>query len=134
LGRLFCVTLKLAGEYVVIAALQRKVKEMWWYRLHWFLQVRFGRQAVGFRPKPGGLLAVIVLIGIGTAGLAVLSLIWKVMMQGFLGSTPWVAGNQVGTYYWSSAMFALKSTLIIGAVLLLLMFFLGYQLNRLLKR
>lgn len=108
---------------------------MWWHRIRWYLQVRSGRQAAGFyRSNLGGILPVIVLLAIGTAGLAVLRSIWSVFMKGFLVSTPLVPGSQVGTYYWNSAMFALKSTLTIGSVLLLVMFFLGYQVNRMLKR
>lgn len=100
--------------------------------MQWYLKV-FQRRNAKSGPT-GRFMTMSILIMVILAGLALLRSIWSVLMNGFLTSTPLVAGSQVGTYYWNSAMFAFKSTLIIGCVMLLVVFFLGVQANRLFRR
>ncbi len=110
---------------------------MWRHRLGWYLQTRYRKRAgwnKGFRvPVPGlGLVALIVFMLV--AGFSLLRSVWQIFMNGFLQATPWVQGSQVGTYYWNSASFALKSTLTVGLVMMLVTFVLGIQVHRMFKK
>ncbi len=108
---------------------------MWRHRLRWYLQTRRRRRAGwnrGYRAPGLGVIALIFFMLI--SGFSILRSVWGIFMNGFLQATPWVQGSQVGTYYWNSASFALKSTLTVGLVMMLVTFVLGIQVHRMFKK
>ncbi len=107
---------------------------MWLYRLRWFLSVQPRRRGIGHSRKSFRFIPIAILLTIGIGCLTLLRSIWDVFMKGFLASTPWVPGNQAGTYYFDSVMFALKGTFTVGMILLLTMFLLGFQANKIYRR
>ncbi|HWI55349.1 MAG TPA: hypothetical protein VNT57_06630 [Desulfobacteria bacterium] len=107
---------------------------MFLYRLRWFLLLQSKRAGLGRnRPNKLPLLSMMVM-AVLIGGAMLLASIWKVFMNGFLVSTPWVPGASAGTYYLNSIEFALKSTFIVGIVMLLAIFILGAQLNRVFRK
>jgi ABC-type Fe3+ transport system permease subunit len=110
---------------------------MWRHRLRWYMQARARRGVKwnkGYSSRSPGLGLIALFFIMFVAGVTLLRSVWGIFMNGFLQATPWVQGSQVGTYYWNSASFALKSTLTIGFVMLLVMFLLGLQVSRLFRR
>ncbi len=116
---------------------------MWLYRLRWYIRVASKRKNIGAVRQFGlyghqtserKLFLIGTLLLISSLCFVLLRSIWLVFMRGFLASTPWVPGGQTGAYYWNSVIFATKSTIIIGLIFGLLLFLLGVQFNKLLRR